>query len=222
MFITFEGIEGSGKSTQMEMAAEYLEREGREVVSVREPGGTPLGERIRALLLTKEEEVIEPWSELLLYEACRAELVAKVIAPALKAGKVVLCDRFTDSTIAYQGYARGLAKEVIANLNGVAAQGLTPDMTILVDCPVEVGLGRALKRTAERAADGRATEDRFEQEAVAFHERVRAGFLGLAAEDPGRVKVVDGAAEIPVIHKDICGIIDALLVREGQGAAGEV
>jgi len=214
MFITFEGIEGSGKSTQMEMLASYLEQQGRRVMAVREPGGTTLGERVRALLLSREEEVIEATSELLLYEACRAELTAKVIAPALKRGFIVLCDRFTDSTLAYQGFARGLSKEVIRSLNMVATQGVVPGMTILVDCPVEVGLGRALKRTAERESCGRAAEDRFEQEAATFHDRVRAGFLELAAADPERIKVVDGTREIPVIHSEICDIIMHLLPRE--------
>ncbi len=215
MFITFEGIEGSGKSTQMEMLAGYLERRGRKVMAVREPGGTMLGERVRALLLAREEEVIEPWSELFLYEACRAEIVAKVIAPALKDGYIVICDRFTDSTLAYQGFARGLPKEVITGLNEAATQGVAPDTTILVDCPVEIGLGRALKRTAERESGGQAAEDRFEQEAVTFHERVRAGFLELAGGDPGRIKVVDGAGEIPVIHNEICDIIINRLTGEG-------
>ncbi len=215
MFISFEGIEGSGKSTQMQMLCEYLQEAGLKVKAVREPGGTTLGERVRALLLTKEKEVIEPVSELFLYEACRAELVAKVITPALKSGHIVLCDRFIDSTIAYQGYARGLPKEVIAGLNDVASQGLLPELTILVDCPVETGLGRALRRTAERAVEGLATEDRFEQEAVAFHRRVRAGFLELATANPERIRVVDGVREIPVIHSEICDIITDRLAREG-------
>ncbi|VAV84139.1 Thymidylate kinase [hydrothermal vent metagenome] len=215
MFITFEGIEGSGKSTQMEMLAGYLERQGRKVMAVREPGGTILGERVRALLLAKEEDVIEPWSELFLYEACRAEIMVKVIAPALKDGYIVICDRFTDSTLAYQGFARGLPREIITSLNEVATQGVAPDMTILVDCPVEVGLGRALKRTAERESGGQAAEDRFEQEAVSFHDRVRTGFLELAEGNPGRIKVVDGTGEIPVIHSEICDIIMHQLAGEG-------
>jgi dTMP kinase len=210
MFITFEGIEGSGKSTQMEMLVKYLEQKGQKVKAVREPGGTALGERVRALLLTKEEETIEPWSELFLYEACRAELARKVIAPALKDGFIVVCDRFIDSTIAYQGYGRGLSCEAIQGLNELATQGLTPELTILVDCPVEVGLGRALNRSAERVKEGQATEDRFEQEAVAFHERVRKGFLELAGLHKQRIKVVDGSGEIQVIHRGICDIIDAL------------
>jgi dTMP kinase len=210
MFITFEGIEGSGKSTQAQMLVEYLEQSGQKVKAVREPGGTALGERVRALLLNAEKDTMEPWSELFLYEACRAELLGKVIRPALDEGFIVVCDRFTDSTLAYQGYGRGLSCEAIQGLNELATQGLTPDATILVDCPVEVGLGRALKRSAERAKEGKATEDRFEQEAVAFHERIRDGFLRLAAANTERIKVVDGSGEIQVIHKGICDIIDAL------------
>lgn len=211
MFITFEGIEGSGKSTQAQMLARYLEGQGRKVKAIREPGGTVLGERVRALLLTKEEDAMEPWSELFLYEACRAELAGKVIGPALDGGFIVVCDRFTDSTIAYQGYGRGLSREAIGGLNALATQGRTPDITILVDCPVEVGLRRALRRSAERASEGKATEDRFEQEEVAFHERVRAGFLELAELHKERVKVVDGSGEIQVIHRGICDIINTLI-----------
>lgn len=211
MFITFEGTEGSGKSTQMEMLVGYLEKTGQKVKAVREPGGTALGEKVRALLLNKEEVSIEPWSELFLYEACRAELATKVIRPALAEGYIVICDRYTDSTIAYQGYGRGLSKEAISSLNDMAAQGVTPDITILVDCPVEVGLGRAFKRSAERDRQGEATEDRFEREAVAFHERVRSGFLELAGLNKERIKVVDGTREIPVIHEVICDIINGAI-----------
>ena len=211
-FITFEGIEGSGKSTQASLLAAFLEEKGSAVVAVREPGGTPIGEKLRAVLLGDEGAGMDPWTELLLYEACRAELVAKVIRPALGAGKVVICDRYTDSTLAYQGYGRGLDKDAVRELNKTASGGLTPDVTILVDCEVEEGLRRATERIeAGSGGDGVQKEDRFEKESVDFHQRVRAGFHEIAAADPGRVRTVKGVGEKAVIQKRICDIIkDAL------------
>lgn len=207
-FITFEGIEGCGKSTQLELLKAHLEKKGRAVLSVREPGGTLLGERVRSVLLNGTEEGIDPWAELFLYEACRAQLVAKVIKPALAAGKVVLCDRFFDSTLAYQGFGRGLDSEKIEGLNALATGGLVPDLTFLVDCAEEVGLKRAWARINASAG---AREDRFEKEELAFHRRVREGFLEIARAAQ-RVKVVDGSREISTVHREICDII--------EGAAG--
>ncbi|MBI2400052.1 MAG: dTMP kinase [Deltaproteobacteria bacterium] len=207
-FITFEGIEGCGKSTQLELLKAHLEKKGRAVLSVREPGGTLLGERVRSVLLNGTEEGIDPWAELFLYEACRAQLVAKVIKPALASGKVVLCDRFFDSTLAYQGFGRGLDSEKIEGLNALATGGLVPDLTFLVDCAEEVGLKRAWARINASAG---AREDRVEKEELAFHRRVRGGFLEIARAAP-RVKVVDGSREISTVHREICDII--------EGAAG--
>lgn len=205
-FITFEGIEGCGKSTQLGLLKAHLEKKGRAVLSVREPGGTLLGEAVRSVLLNGTEEGIDPWAELFLYEACRAQLVSKVIRPALAAGKVVVSDRFYDSTLAYQGFGRGLDASKIESLNELATGGLVPDVTILVDCPEEVGLNRAWSRINASAG---AREDRFEKEALAFHRRVRQGFLEIAKNSP-RVKVVDGSREIATVHREICDIIEGV------------
>lgn len=205
-FITFEGIEGCGKSTQLELLKAHLEKKGRAVLSVREPGGTLLGERVRSVLLNGTEEGVDPWAELFLYEACRAQLVAKVIRPALATDKIVLCDRFFDSTLAYQGFGRGLNAEKIEGLNALATGGLVPDLTFLVDCAEEVGLKRAWARI--NASTG-AREDRFEKEELAFHRRVRGGFLAIARAAP-RVKVVDGSREISTVHREICDIIEGV------------
>lgn len=145
-FITFEGVEGCGKSTQMELLKGWFEERGEKVLAVREPGGTKLGEKVRAILLNSQGESIDPWAELFLYEACRAQLVSNVIRPALLKGLTVICDRFTDSTIAYQGYGRGLDTGAILSANALATGGLTPGVTLLIDCDPEVGLRRAWKR----------------------------------------------------------------------------
>lgn len=206
-FITFEGIEGCGKTTQVELLKGYLEKKGKEVLKLREPGGTALGEKVRAILLNSEAEPIDPWAELFLYEACRAQIVSNVIRNALGEGKIVICDRFTDSTIAYQGYGRGLDVGSIASLNEMATGGLKPGLTILVDCDPEVGLKRAWSRIEVTSG---AKEDRFEKEDIIFHKKVREGFLKIAAQEPQRVRVVRGEAEIPSIHKEICDIIEKM------------
>ncbi|WP_298436002.1 dTMP kinase [Geobacter sp.] len=192
-FITFEGIEGCGKTTQIRRAAEWLSAEGYEVVVTREPGGCPIADAIRAILLDARNSSMVPLAELLLYAAARAQHVAEVIAPALVAGKVVLCDRFTDSTLTYQGYGRGLDRELIGHLNTLAAGDVQPDLTVILDCPVELGLSRAMARINGTTA---AREERFEQESRLFHERIRDGFLALAAAAPTRFVVVDGSRGI--------------------------
>lgn len=207
-FITFEGVEGCGKTTQMEMLKVHLEREGKNVLAVREPGGTPLGERVRAILLNVEgaTQALDPWTELFLYEACRAQLVSSIIKPALEVGKVVLCDRYTDSTVSYQGYARGLDIEAVRSINSRASMGLVPDLTFVLDCSPEAGLKRAKSRID--AIETGPREDRFENEEIEFHRRVREGFLKLAAAEPERIEVIDGEREIAVIHREICDIIE--------------
>ena len=212
-FITFEGIEGSGKSTHSSLLAGYLGMNGVPVVAVREPGGTPIGEKIRAILLSDDGVGMDPWTELLLYEACRAELVAKVIRPALAEGRVVICDRYTDSTLAYQGFGRGLDKAAVRELNDSASGGLRPDLTVLIDCEVEVGLERANGRIETEAASAGAgpREDRFEKESVEFHRRVRAGFLEIGAAEPERVRIVGSVGEKTVIHREICDIINEVM-----------
>ncbi|RQW86338.1 MAG: dTMP kinase [Geobacter sp.] len=193
-FITFEGIEGCGKSTQTEILSRELHTEtGCQVVMTREPGGCPIANKIRAILLDAENSALVPLAELLLYAAARAQHVAEVIRPALAEGKIVLCDRFTDATTAYQGHGRSLDLSLIENLAQLATGGLTPDLTILLDCPEEVGLKRAMARI--NATSG-AREERFEQESLRFHHAVREGYLKLAADHPARFIVVDGTLGI--------------------------
>ncbi len=186
-FITFEGGDGVGKSTHIGLLAEALERHGYEVVSVREPGGTAIGEALRALVLDPANDSMAPATELLVYEAARAQIAAEVIAPALARGAVVLCDRFFDSTVAYQAFARGLDRGFVEAANRFAADGLVPDRTLLLVCgEASVGLDRA---------QGHAAPDRLEQEGVAFHQRVAEGFAAIAQEDPARVRVIDSRGD---------------------------
>ena len=177
-FITFEGGEGVGKSTNITFAADWLRAQGKDVIVTREPGGTPIAETIRnALLKAHHDELMMPRTELLLVFAARAQHIESVIMPALARGTWVLCDRFTDSTIAYQGFGRGLPMDEIDTLKTLVQQGLEPDLTFLLDAPLSVGMGRA----AQRGSDAGEETDRFETEQLAFFERVRSGFQALAA-----------------------------------------
>ena len=195
-FISFEGPEGSGKSTHAARLAERLRREGREVVQTREPGGTPTGEAIRHLLQHDAASAgLAPTTELLLFAASRAQLVADVIRPALARGACVVCDRFADSTTAYQGYGRGLDRAQILKLNALAVGDTMPDITILLD----VDVPEALRRLRERNVKQRRSDDRFEREAAAFHERVRRGYLNLARRWPQRFRVVDSSGTIETV-----------------------
>jgi dTMP kinase len=182
LFVTFEGPEGCGKSTQARRLAAALEARGWPARLTREPGGAPIAEQIRAVLLTPENGAMTPGAELLLYLAARAQHTDEVIRPALRAGVTVLCDRYSDSTIAYQGYGHGLPLAEVERMDAFATGGLRPDLTILLDVPVAVGLAR--KRGAEW--------NRLEGQAVAFHERVRAGYHALVERAPGRFLVLDG------------------------------
>ena len=188
MFITFEGIEGCGKSTQAKRIANRLEKEGVSLILTREPGGTPIGNDIRQILLSSKNRDLPPLAELLLYEADRALHMSSVVKPALAEQKWVLCDRFFDATTAYQGYARGQDLHVTTRLNEIASAGITPDITFLLDCPVAVGIKRALTRNAESDVTG---QDRFEREKTVFHEAVRNGYLDIAKKNPDRFVVVD-------------------------------
>jgi dTMP kinase len=201
LLVTFEGIEGSGKSTQIELTRAYVEEHGYPCLVTKEPGGSPLGEEIRGFLLDRGDLRIDPLTELFLIEADRAEHVAEVIRPALDEGRIILCDRYTDATIAYQGYARGLDIAVITQLNHWATGGLTPQCTIVLDCPVAVGMARA------------KGEDRFEREGKRFHEQVRKGYLWIAQQEPQRVQVVSGEGEQTAIQEEIRRIIRPLLDR---------
>lgn len=192
-FITFEGIEGCGKTTQESRLAESLAKMGYPVVVTREPGGCSIAEQIRAILLDAGNRAMVPLAELLLYAAARAQHVEEVIRPALDSGKIVICDRFTDATAAYQGYGRSLDLELIGGLNRLATGGVVPDLTILLDCPEEVGLSRAMARI--NATEG-AREERFEQESLAFHRMVREGYLRLAAAETERYLILDGTRGI--------------------------
>jgi dTMP kinase len=207
-FVTLEGGEGAGKSTQARALAERLAAAGRTAVLTREPGGTPFGEIARALVLHHalsaggEPVPVGETAELLLFAASRAQLVDSVIRPALERGMVVICDRFADSTVAYQGYGRGIDLDEIASANAIATRGLRPDLTVLLDLPVATGLER---RLGERAPD------QFEREALAFHGRVRDGFLALAAAEPDRWLVVDAAQPPAVVTDAIWARLRALL-----------
>ena len=194
-FITFEGPEGGGKSTQIQRLAEALRAEGREVLVTREPGGTRLAERIRALVREELEDPPTASSETLLFLAARAQLVAHVIRPALARGAWVLCDRFADSTFAYQGYGRGLDLATLRRLNAFATDGLVPDLTLLLDVPPEVSRARLAARQAATAT----AADRFETAGADFHVRLRAGFHALAAAEPARFAVIDATADCATV-----------------------
>lgn len=192
LFVTFEGIEGCGKTTQVKMLARWLRSEGHQVVVTREPGGTPIAEKIRKVLLDPGNHSMSPLSELLLLQASRAQHLAQVIIPALKAGKIVICDRFADSSTAYQGYGRGLDLETVQKLNQIAVGGHWPQLTLVIDLPAEEGFSRAQGR--------RRGLDRMENEALRFHKKVRKGFKAITQGDPGRVKLLDGSQPPDVIH----------------------
>ena len=202
LFITVEGGEGAGKTTQIAFIRRWLQQAGRDVLVTREPGGTDLGERIRHLLLHAREIEIDADSELLLIFAARAEHLGKLIRPALGRGTTVLCDRFTDATYAYQGAGRGIARERIASMESWVQGSLRPDLTILLDLPVEIGLERAGKR---------GLLDRFEQEDRAFFERVRQCYRELAAREPVRVRVIDAARTAAHVQHDISTILDEVI-----------
>jgi dTMP kinase len=210
-FISFEGGDGSGKTTQVKALEQHLMNRGRSCVITREPGGTPLGQLIRRVLLEAGKQPVASPTELFLYLADRAQHVQEVILPALNAGQIILCDRYTDSTLAYQGYGRGIDLELLRRLNELANRGVQPDLTFLLDCPVEVGLARTAQRQLNAPA-GENREDRFERETLEFHERVRAGFLELARAEPNRFRVIDAARAAGDISADIKKIVDEKLV----------
>jgi dTMP kinase len=208
-FVTFEGGEGSGKTTQIKLAADWLKERGITVLATAEPGGTPLGRKIREILLNRGSCAIGAEAELLLFAAARAQHVREAILPAMGEGQWVLCDRFSDATLAYQGFGRGLDAGFIRTLNAFSAQALKPDLTFLFDLPVEVGLARAEKRAA--AGRPEAAEDRFEREELTFHGRVREGYLSLAAEEPERFRIIDGATGVEKVRREVRRHLAALL-----------
>lgn len=195
LFITFEGPDGCGKTTQMKLLAEYLEKKGEEVVLTREPGGKGLGEKVREILLNYDGEVSDR-CESFLFLADRAQNIDIIVNPAVKAGKIVLCDRHIDSTVAYQGYGRGLDIERINMLNNLATNGKKPDLTFVFDVDVETSMKRVGKE-----------KDRMESAGIDFHNRVRQGYLELAKQEPQRIKVIDATKSIEEIHDEVINIL---------------
>ena len=212
LFITFEGVEGSGKTTQIKRLKKYLTQKGIPCKVTREPGGCPISEKVRRILLDPNHREMVPMTELFLYEAARSQHVREVISPFLKKGGVVLCDRFTDATIAYQGYGRKMGLKWIERLNLFSSQGIKPDVTFLLDCPTKVGLKRALQRNQTLKQE---KEERFEKEKIHFHHRVRKGYLVLAKKDPRRVKVIDTRQGEEKIFEKIQKIVDNVLRVQG-------
>lgn len=206
MFITFEGIEGSGKTTQQQRLAEMLASRGREVVTTKEPGGTPLADRIRAILLDSAS-VIDPIAEVLLFAASRRQHVTEKIVPAIERGAVVLCDRFTDSTLAYQGFGRLIELDRLRQLNEWATAGTLPDVVLIFDLAEETGLSRARHRNAGATAD----EGRFEAEDLRFHRRVREGYLSLAISVPERYAVIDASGDAQSVTARMIATLDQRL-----------
>jgi dTMP kinase len=219
LFITFEGGEGSGKTTQIRRLQRYLTQKGIPCKVTREPGGCPISEKIRKILLNPEHHELDPIGELFLYEAARAQHVKEVIQPLLRKGWVILCDRFCDATTAYQGYGRKIDLALIDNLNHYASQGIEPDATFLFDCPPDTGLKRALKRNQALKQE---KEGRFEREKIPFHHRVRRGYLSIAREEPHRIKVIDTREGEEKVFQRIRRIIDNLLgIKESRIQGGK-
>jgi len=202
VFISFEGIEGTGKSTQAKLLEEYLREKGHRVIQTMEPGGTRISLKIRELLLSPDSKDMDHVTELLLYNAARVQHIKEVIKPALERGEIVITDRFSDSTVAYQGFARGLDLKLIDSLDVIATNKLRPDITLLLDIDVETGLARnkALNKG-----------DRLELEDLSFHERVRKGFIQIAAREPARIKVIDCSESLAEVHQKVVKILSEFL-----------
>lgn len=204
VFITIEGTDGSGKTTQIGLIKDYLSTRDREIVMVREPGGTRISEKIRNLILDPEYTEMCSAAELLLYAASRAQLVEETVRPALEQGKFVMCDRYIDSTYAYQGYGRGIDMAVLENINHIAVNGLMPDLTFFFDLDPQVALGRRMATTAA---------DRIEKEKLDFHRRVHYGYAQLALKYPERIKRIDSSRSIEAIWTDVKKMLDEVLDR---------
>ncbi|MDP2848625.1 MAG: dTMP kinase [Humidesulfovibrio sp.] len=209
MFITFEGIEGTGKSTQIALLKTHLEKQGHRVIVTCEPGGSRIGAELRRVLLSLENRDLCARAELFLYLADRAQHVAQVVRPALESGQIVLCDRFADSTVAYQAFGRGLDAELLHSLNTLAVDGLWPDLTILLDLEPEIGLTRAVARN--HAENKTVAEGRFEAESLAFHGRVRAGYQAWAKRFPQRIKTVNASGSPADIAAEVQQLVTVRL-----------
>ena len=215
MFITFEGIEGSGKSTQCRLLKTWLEQKGYKVLLTREPGGTDLGKQIRSILLDKANQELTGESELFLYLADRSLHVSQLILPALKDGTVVICDRFTDSTLVYQGYGRGLDLNLLDSLNQTATSGIKPDITFLLDLPVETGISRALNRNSNSHFEN--DEGRLEAEEIQFHQKIRTGYLQWANQHPTRFQILDANCSASEIAANVQAVIsERRSISQGQ------
>ncbi|MCC6367226.1 MAG: dTMP kinase [Bryobacterales bacterium] len=211
LFLTFEGVEGSGKTTQMRLLVERLRGLGYTVVENYEPGGTEIGRQIRRIVLGAGNQNLSPTAELLLFFASRAQAVDEVILPALAKGHIVISDRFTDSTLVYQGYARGLGREVVLALDKVACRGLAPRLTLCLDLDIELGLQRARARNAEDAHE----ETRLDDESLQFHKRVREAYHDLARREPERVKLIDAGQTPEAVADCIWRLVECVLPRLG-------
>jgi dTMP kinase len=212
MFISLEGIEGCGKTTQLELMCNFLADHGLPYVVTREPGGTAIGEKIRSILLNPESKALVPAAELLLYMADRAQHIDALIKPRLAEGKIVVCDRYFDATVVYQGFARGLDPEFICDLHRIIFEDLKPDVTLLLDLSPRIGLARAWHALDSGHRSG--LESRFEEETIGFHEKVRAGYLELARKETGRFKIIDASREIGEVQADIRQVISAFLTPD--------
>mgnify|MGYP001773724934 CR=1 FL=1 len=212
-FITFEGIEGCGKTTQIRLLAEKLRQQGHDVIETREPGGCDIADQIRAVLLDAKNSRMTCPTELLLYAAARAQHVAEVIRPALDAGKTVLCDRFCDATLAYQGHGRQLDIQRITELNEYACQGVWPTTTLLLDLPVKIGLTRARQRNEEHSGPN---EDRFEQESLDFHQRIRDAYLHLATKEPNRFITINAQGAPEIVAERITSAMNTVITAVKQ------
>lgn len=204
MFISLEGIEGTGKSTQARMLSEYLTKKGYETALTEEPGGTPISRQIRKVLLSTKHDKMDYMAELLLYNAARSQHIKEKIAPELTKGRIVITDRFSDSTVAYQGYGRGISLKLIDSLDRIATGGMRPDLTILLDLDVETGLMR--NKHINKV-------DRLELEDVRFHKKVREGFLKLAVKEPKRIKLVKASKSIDAVHREVVKIISSIVLK---------
>lgn len=211
LFVTFEGPEGCGKTTQVRLLAEWLSARGYDVLATREPGGTRIGEQIRAILLNPEHTEMVPAAEILLFSAARAQIVHEVIIPHLRRGGIVLCDRFADSTLAYQGYGHSLDLNVLRIITAFATAGLTPDITFYLDIPVEEGLRR-------KAQPGRAEWNRLDQRELAYHQRVQEGYRQLIAAEPARWVLIDARGSIEAVHMQVVREMERRLAVQ-QGTA---
>ena len=212
-FITFEGIDGSGKSTQLRILADFLHKQGCDVLATREPGGTPVGLRLRAALLDGLEEV-DPLTELLVFAADRAQHVRRVLRPALMENRVVLSDRYADATKAYQGAGRGFAPELISEIVELATEGLKPDLTLLFDLPVDESVRRTRRRSEGKSRSHPG--DRLDAEDIEFHLRVRDSYLRLAAEEPDRFRIIESSGSLETTHKHVKEIVVPFLELRGH------